>query len=564
MHFIIYFSDGIFATVPKDLGTFPVCGQDCWLPSSRSQEEAVEPVQFEIRLSPGVRFTSVLLIGAAHVQSRLIDSEHSAEETKMVIENGTRRPHILMITMPFPGHVAPFIQLLYLLKEHKSVKVTVVGHPDRIAEISKLYERGDFKDLELYFEPIFRVIPVYSKDPKFPVRAATTCDQEEIEFQEMKKRLIDEKDSADAPTSMIVDMFLYWTKDIADEMDIPWYTFYSSSSWFAVCAVEAPLLLERELHPIYSAKKCERIDIPGVAFAYVSDIPHECIEFSEFYAKVSDYTLRATGILCNSSYEMEGAAGSTKAIAELVERRKKSAPGKPLEDTKVLAVGPMAQISGFGEVFSSRDDPSDSLKWLDTQAEGSVLYIAFGSLGNVISDVIPQLALGLEESRVPFLWVLKVPKGKTIDELLPQGFRERIHGRGFIETGWAPQTRILQHPATGGFLTHCGWNSIVESLCTGVPMITWPLSADQPMNARFLTDVTKVGIPIKDAPANELNMVSKEEVSAAVKRLLVSDESKEFKKNSLKLKETLASSVGDGGSSYTTLRNFINDLVTVK
>ncbi|KAL3699420.1 hypothetical protein R1sor_017442 [Riccia sorocarpa] len=483
----------------------------------------------------------------------------------MVMQNGsTRRPHILMITTPFPGHCAPFTQLLYLLKEEKNIKVTVVGSTARLDEMAKLHQRGDFKDLDLHFERLFAPPPVYAKDPKFPVRAATTSYQGQIEFQEMGKRLINEKDSADAPTSIIADMFLYWTKDIADEMGIPWYTLYSTSSWFGVCAVEAPLLYERDMHPLYSAMKDQKLDFPGMDFVYLSDIPHECLDFHEFYAKVSSYTLRATGILCNSSIEMEGAAGSTKAIADLVERRKKSHPGKlPLEDTEVLAIGPMAEISGFGEVFSSRDDPSDSLKWLDTQTEGSVLYIAFGSLGNLLWDMIPQLALGLEESGVPFLWALKVPKDKTIDQILPEGFCERTRGRGFIETSWAPQTRILQHPATGGFLTHCGWNSIIESTCTGVPLITWPISADQPMNARYVTDVSKIGIPVRDGPINNLNTVTKDEVSAAVRRLLVSEESKKFKENSLKLREVLVSSVGEGGSSYRMLRNFINDLVTV-
>nr|QMU23735.1 UDP-glycosyltransferase 4 [Plagiochasma appendiculatum] len=478
-------------------------------------------------------------------------------------ENGARRPHMLMVTVPFPGHCAPFVQLLYQLRHHKDVTVTILGHAARLAEIAKLQERGDFKGLEVHFETVFGDPPPYPADPVFPLRAAVCSAHMEIEFQSVKKRLVQGKNSPGAPTSMIVDMFLWWTKDIADEMGVPWYPFYSTSAWFSLCAIDGPLLHERQLHPTHSEKRAERLDIPGIDFAYVCDVPHEVLEFDEFYANVSHRTLRATGILSNSAFELEGSAGTTKAIISLVERRKKSDPGKLLEDTKVITVGPMAQIPGFGELTFSGDDPSDSLKWLNTQADGSVLYIAFGSVGNVIADRIPQLALSLEESGVPFLWVLKAPPGKTIDQVLPEGFIERVGGRGFVETGWAAQTRILLHPATGGFLTHCGWNSTLESLCAGVPMITWPLSADQPMNARYVTDVKKVGVPVQDQIVSEYSEVSKEDIVKAVRRLMVSDEGKEIKRRSLELRKLLSHSVGEGGSSYKALRYFINDLLKV-
>ncbi|KAG6550241.1 hypothetical protein Mapa_008201 [Marchantia paleacea] len=480
----------------------------------------------------------------------------------MVLENGTtKRAHVLMVCVPFPGHCAPFTQLLYHLSRHENVKVTVMGHKDRNAEMAKLYDRGEFRNLELHFETVFGDPPPYPSDPKFPIRAATCADQMLVEFEPVKQRLVAEKDNVGAPTSIVCDMFLWFTKDAADEMGVPWYPFVSTSQWFGLCGYMGDKLSERNLHPHHSEVKDQKIDIPGLDFAYVYDIPHEVMEFPEFYANVTDRTLRATGILCNSAYELEGSAGTLLATKALVQQSgKKNLKG---EEAQVIPVGPMAQIPGFGVQYNSRDQPHECLKWLNTHAEKSVLYIAFGSLGNIVPGVFYELALGLEASGVSFLWALKMSPAQK-DELLPQGFLERVQssGLGFIESGWAPQTQILTHPATGGFLSHCGWNSTMESLCAGVPMITWPLSADQPMNARFVVDVKKVGVTVLSGSADE-SVVGNEDISKAVKRLMVEEEGKQIKRNSLELKKLLASLVAEGGSTYKALRYFINDLVIV-
>ncbi|KAL2608777.1 hypothetical protein R1flu_027350 [Riccia fluitans] len=478
----------------------------------------------------------------------------------MANESGPRGPHVLLVTIPAPGHTAPFIELLYILRHHRNVTVTVVSGGPILAEIAKLHERGDFNDLDMNFESIFGPPPLYPQDPKFPIRAALASAHMETEFQGLKKRLIEKKGSVGAPTSLVADLFLWWTKDTADELGIPWYTVSTLPTWFTLCGFEFESLRAQDLHPIHSAQKFEKVVIPGL-FGYVYDIPHECLEFPEFYANVTHHSLRATGLLFNSAFELEG-TGSLEAVIQLVEQRKKSDPGKPLENTKVIPIGPLAQISGFGKWSTHTDEPNEAVKWLDTQEEGSVLYIAFGSMGNVIAEVIPRLALGLEESGVPFLWVLKTPTDKKIEDLLPEGFQARTQGRGFIETGWAPQPRILSHPATGGFLSHCGWNSTLESLCAGVPMITWPLSADQPLNARYVTDIQKVGVPVRDGPPEDYSTtVTKGDVSRAAQRLLVSVEAKEIKKRSLELKQRLSQTVSEGGSSYKGLDYFISELL---
>lgn len=159
-----------------------------------------------------------------------------------------------------------------------------------------------------------------------------------------------------------------------------------------------------------------------------------------------------------------------------------------VQGPKVFAIGPILNFPGFtgtgsGEGTVQEGTSFGSLEFLDSHPASSVLYISFGSAGNIRPESMTELAHGLEASGVPFLWALKL-SGSLSGASLPPGFEERTKGRGFVERGWAPQASILMHPSTGGFLSHCGWNSILESLCGGVPVITWPVGADQPLNAR--------------------------------------------------------------------------------
>nr|GFB34647.1 hydroquinone glucosyltransferase-like [Tanacetum cinerariifolium] len=137
--------------------------------------------------------------------------------------------------------------------------------------------------------------------------------------------------------------------------------------------------------------------------------------------------------------------------------------------------------------------------WLGKHPVSSVLFVSFGSGGTLSQEQINELAFGLEQSGQRFLWVIKSPHGTSnasyfnaqshLDPFgfLPDGFLDRVKDRGFLVSSWAPQVEILGHGSTGGFLTHCGWNSISESVVNGVPMIAWPLFAEQRMNAVLLT-----------------------------------------------------------------------------
>ncbi|KAK6136025.1 hypothetical protein DH2020_030235 [Rehmannia glutinosa] len=96
----------------------------------------------------------------------------------------------------------------------------------------------------------------------------------------------------------------------------------------------------------------------------------------------------------------------------------------------------------------------------------STIFASFGSEYFLSENEIEQIACGLELSEVNFVWALRFPIGENINihEKLPLGFLERVGERGMVVEGWAPQRRILSHPSVGGFLSHCGWSSVMEGI----------------------------------------------------------------------------------------------------
>lgn len=130
---------------------------------------------------------------------------------------------------------------------------------------------------------------------------------------------------------------------------------------------------------------------------------------------------------------------------------------------------------------------ADYLRWLDRQPAGSVVYANFGSVASLSIRQIYELALGLQASNQPFLLVVR-PKDASHEEarlpLLPESFTAHAQGVGLVQLEWVNQVDVLSHPAVGGFLTHCGWNSTLESICRGVPLLAWPIQADQKLNCR--------------------------------------------------------------------------------
>jgi UDP:flavonoid glycosyltransferase YjiC (YdhE family) len=233
-----------------------------------------------------------------------------------------------------------------------------------------------------------------------------------------------------------------------------------------------------------------------------------------------------------------------------------------LEPSEMIKLGrdfpiPLFPIGPFHSYFPASSSSlltqdQSCLSWLNTQAPKSVLYVSFGSLAKFNETEFKELAWGLANSNQPFLWAIRpgLARGSEWLEALPDGFLEMVSGRGHI-VKWAPQQEVLGHPATGGFWTHNGWNSTLESICEGIPMICSPCFGDQKVNARYVSHVWKIGVHLE-------NRMERGEIHKAIRKLMVETEGEEMRERIMHLKEKVDLSLRQRGSSNQALESLIN------
>ncbi|KAL1190740.1 UDP-glycosyltransferase 73C4 [Cardamine amara subsp. amara] len=246
---------------------------------------------------------------------------------------------------------------------------------------------------------------------------------------------------------------------------------------------------------------------------------------------------------------------------------------------KVWSIGPVSLCNKVGADKAERGnkaaiDQDKCLKWLDSKEEGAVLYVCLGSICNIPLAQLKELGLGLEESQRPFIWVTRnwEKYNEIYEWMLESGFEERVKDRGFLIKGWSPQVLILSHPSVGGFLTHCGWNSTLEGITSGVPLLTWPLFADQFCNEKLVVQVLKMGVragvedPMIWGEEEKVGvLVDKEGVKKAVEELMgKSDDAKERRRRAKELGELAHKAVEEGGSSHSNITLFLQDIRQVQ
>ncbi|XP_076892349.1 UDP-glycosyltransferase 76H1-like [Bidens hawaiensis] len=209
----------------------------------------------------------------------------------------------------------------------------------------------------------------------------------------------------------------------------------------------------------------------------------------------------------------------------------------------IFTIGPLHKTSPT-RFTSFLEKDTSCITWLDKQKPKSVIYVSLGSMANLDKNVATETAWGLVNSNQSFLWVVRPGSvhGYEWFEFLEEGLVDEIKVRGLI-VKWAPQKEVLAHNAVGGFWSHCGWNSTLESVSEGVPMLCQPFSVDQLMNARYLSHVWKIGIEI---------VVEKTEIKDAIKRLLVD---KEMKQRAIEVQENVKLALNHGGSSHNALKD---------
>jgi len=198
-----------------------------------------------------------------------------------------------------------------------------------------------------------------------------------------------------------------------------------------------------------------------------------------------------------------------------------------------------------------------------------VVYLCFGSRGSFSMTQLKEIAEGLERSGHRFLWVVKRPLQEHLEtkqvhdttgefelgSVLPSGFMERTNERGLVVRSWAPQVEVLNRESVGGFVSHCGWNSVLEGVVAGVPMIAWPLHAEQHVNRNVMVEDMKVAVAVEQREGD--GFVTGEEVEKRVRELMESERGKEIRERSLKFKDMARDAFGEFGSSTKALANLV-------
>ncbi|CAN4118473.1 unnamed protein product [Withania somnifera] len=257
--------------------------------------------------------------------------------------------------------------------------------------------------------------------------------------------------------------------------------------------------------------------------------------------------------LWNKQQSLEGKISSGELFnsSRVIESLYLDLVAKEINGLNLWAIGPFNPLL-LTEQHKDSTKRHQTLDWLDKQEPDSVIYVSFGSSTSLSSEEIEQLAIGLEKSVQKFVWALRdadkgdIFAGEERRARLPEGYEERLKGRGIIVRDWAPQLEILEHPSTGGFMSHCGWNSCMESISMGVPIAAWPMHSDQPRNAQLVTKFLKIGLNVRHwAHGDEL--VTSQTIENVVRTLMASPDGDEMRKRASELSIAVKQSVMDGG-----------------
>lgn len=292
--------------------------------------------------------------------------------------------------------------------------------------------------------------------------------------------------------------------------------------------------------------------VPGMeSFLRCRDLPSHCRakDLADWGLQLviteTQRSTRASGLILNTFEDLEG---------PILSQIRSHFP-------KLYTIGPLHAHLKSRLADSSLSVSSNSLwevdkscmTWLDYQQRKSVVYVSFGSLTVVARETILEFWYGLVNTGKPFLWVIRPDSVTGIEgeDKIPTELEEATKERGCI-VGWAPQEEVLEHPALGGFLTHSGWNSTLESIYAGIPMICWPYFMDQQINSRFVSEVWKIGFDIKDTCDRGI-------VEKMVKNLM-EGKKEEMMTSSDKTAELARKCVIEGGSSFSNFDQLIKDI----
>ncbi|KAF9603461.1 hypothetical protein IFM89_036264 [Coptis chinensis] len=438
------------------------------------------------------------------------------------------RPHVVLIPWLAIGHLIPFLELSKCLAQ-KGFYISFVSTPRNIESLPKIPSYL-LSLINLVKLPLPRV-------DNLPEYAESTADLSVDKVHYLKKAF----DGLQAPLAnflensvpiswIVYDFAAYWLPPIANKLGVP-CAFFCLMNAASIAWTGPPSMLMG----ITEDPRKTLEDLLGVP-KWITLPSNIVFRLYEVLRLINGNKVNVSGV--SEGYRFGAAVQGCDAVfirsctefepdyLRLVEEEIYKKP--------VIPVGllPPSVNEKSGDNVDKWEEIS---KWLDKQKEQSVAYVAIGTEAALTKEELTELALGLEQSQLPFFWVIRKPPSLAGDEwvALPDRFDERISGRGFICKGWAPQLRILSHPSVGGFLTHCGWNSIIESLGFGRVLGLLPFRAEQGLNARIFEE-RKIGLEI---PRDEQDgSFTRDAVAKTLRLIMVDEEGEIFRSNAKEMR----------------------------
>ncbi|ESQ42397.1 hypothetical protein EUTSA_v10013505mg [Eutrema salsugineum] len=451
------------------------------------------------------------------------------------MEEKRAKRRIVLVPVPAQGHVTPIMQLGKALHS-KGFSITVV-----LTQYNRVSSSKDFS--EFHFITIPGSLTESDLKNLGPLQFMTKLNQIcEASFKHCLGQILQEQGNQDDIACVVYDEYMYFSKTAAKEFQLPSVVFSTTNATAFVCrSVLAKVNEERFLIDMKDPEMRDKV-FPELHPLRYKDLPTSAFGPIEGMLKIYSESVNigtASAVIINSASCLE-----SSSLARLHEDLK--VPVYPIGPLHIAASAPSSLL----------EEDRSCIEWLDKQKPSSVIYISLGSLALMETKDVLEMAWGLSNSNQPFLWVIRpgsIPASEWT-ESLPEEFSNLVSERGYI-VKWSPQMEVLRHPAVGGFWSHCGWNSTLESVGEGVPMICRPFTGDQKVNARYIESVWRVGVQLEGE-------LEKGTVERAVKRLIVDEEGEEMRKRAIGLKEKLEASVRGGGSSFTSLDDFVNSLKT--
>ncbi|KAI4302585.1 hypothetical protein MLD38_038311 [Melastoma candidum] len=462
---------------------------------------------------------------------------------------------LVFIPCPGMGHLIPMLETATRLASHDP-RVSITFLVMKLSSDTKidLYTRSMASALGQ------RVMVQYLPQQDEPV--ANNPIEYLIKLVESHKPdVIDAVRDLPRVSAFVVDMMCGTMMDVARSIGVPSYVFFPSNA-----SSLSLLFYLQEMHDRYGkclteyADSSDMLDFPS----FVNPLPAKVLPSVMIIKELMDIGLGWTrefkeskGMLVNTFVELE--AASIKYLSDL-------------DVPPIYPIGPIVRSKTVESNSTSSPGGSHAeiFKWLDNQPDSSVLLLCFGSIGSFCKDQVKEISIALENTGYRFLWSLKQPPNDTdvnipddypsFDGILPEGFLERTVGMGKV-IGWAPQAEILAHRSVGGFISHCGWNSILESMWFGVPIATWSLYSEQQFNAFLM--VKELGLSVEIRIDYNLNfnpmLVQAEDIEKGIREVM--KEEGETRKRVKEMSEAGKKALQEHGSSNMSLEKFIHDVI---